>query len=82
MGCFSHADPARKGAGSLSPVLLLVLVGLVLMTVSAPLFVILGALTALGYVLFGDMAQKYSVLDEGSVVWTLEDQWQFCQGRG
>ncbi len=46
------------------------MVGLVLMTVSAPLFVILGALTALGYVLFGDMAEKYGIVEDGSIVFT------------
>ena len=46
----------------------MVVVGLALLFFSVPLYVIIGALTALGYVLFSDLASQYQVVVDGTVM--------------
>ncbi len=52
----------------MSPGFVMVVVGLALLFFSVPLYVIIGALTALGYVLFSDLATQYQVVVDGAVM--------------
>ena len=54
----------------MTPTLLVILVGIGLLVFSVPLFVVIGALTSLSYVLFSDLATKYALVVDNSVVFS------------
>ncbi len=51
----------------MSPTLLLMVAAFGLLLFSTPLFVLIGAMTTLGYLLFGDLSAKHQVVIDGSV---------------
>ena len=54
----------------MTPALLVIVVGFCLLLFSVPLFVVIGALTSLSYVVFSDLATKYKLVVDNTVVFS------------